>query len=86
MFVVVEQVAERRDFVELYLDGSLAASGSFPINTTGGSTFYMGRIAGPLGDTRRLLGAVDEVTVYDRVLSAAEILAVYSAGSAGKCH
>jgi len=30
-------------------------------------------------------GAIDEVTVYNRALSAEEIAAIYNAGSAGKC-
>jgi hypothetical protein len=33
----------------------------------------------------RLAGAVDEVSIYSRALSADEIAAVYSSGSAGKC-
>ncbi len=31
-------------------------------------------------------GAIDEVEVYDRALSAGEIQAIYTAGSAGLCH
>jgi hypothetical protein len=31
-------------------------------------------------------GLIDEVSLYNRALSAAEILAIYNAGSAGKCH
>src|SRR5262249_46700184 len=30
-------------------------------------------------------GLLDEVTIYNRVLSAAEIQAIFNAGSAGKC-
>ena len=34
----------------------------------------------------RLTGMADEVTVYNRALSQAEIAAIHAAGSAGKCH
>src|SRR5204863_6946333 len=40
----------------------------------------------PPGDvTTPFAGSIDEPAVYNRELSAAEILAIYSAGSAGKC-
>jgi hypothetical protein len=34
---------------------------------------------------RRHLGLLDEISIYDRALPAAEIQAIYNAGSAGKC-
>src|SRR5262249_6843502 len=46
--------------------------------------FYIGRIPGTLGDTRKLSGEVDEVSVYSRALSAAEIQSIYQAGADGK--
>src|SRR5262249_20241955 len=45
---------------------------------------YSGRIPGSLGDSRRLDGMVDEVTVYNRALSTAEIQSIYQAGRDGK--
>jgi hypothetical protein len=72
------------DLVTLYLDGAPVASGTFTINTPAGTTFYMGRIPGSLGDIRKLNGSVDEVSVYNRALTPAEILAIFQAGSAGK--
>lgn len=71
--------------ITLYLNGQAVASGTWPISTANATPFYMGRIPGPLGDTRRLTGLVDEVAVYKRALSAQEIQALYTAGSAGKC-
>jgi hypothetical protein len=55
------------------------------VNTPADSTFWMGRqTTSSFGDFRRLDGMVDEVTVYDRALSAAEINSIYNAGSDGK--
>ena len=33
----------------------------------------------------RHLGGLDEVSIYNRALSASEVVAIYNAGSAGKC-
>ena len=71
--------------VTLYLDGSAVASGAMPLNTPSGSSLVIGRIPGALGDQRKLIGAVDEVTIYGRALSAAELQAIAAAGGAGKC-
>lgn len=40
---------------------------------------------GSWNGSRKLNGAVDEVTIYQRALTAPEISALYAAGSAGKC-
>jgi hypothetical protein len=62
--------------VTLYLNGVAVASGNLTINTpAAGTNFYIGRIPGTLGDTRKLNGLVDEVAVFNRALSAAEIQA-----------
>lgn len=68
----------------LYLNGVVTAAGVIPLNTSTGSSFNMGRIAGTLGNTARLNGALDEIAVYNRALSAAEISALASA-PLGKC-
>ncbi len=70
--------------VTLYVDGVVVANGSFNINTPSGTSFYAGRIPGSLGDTRRLVGEIDEISVYDRALSGDEIRAIYRAGAGGK--
>jgi hypothetical protein len=72
-------------FATLYLDGEAVASaslGSFVPNTTG--DVYLGkRVDGVPTDIYS--GGMDEVTLYDRALSQAEIEAIYQASAAGKC-
>jgi hypothetical protein len=76
--------------VTLYLNGVQVATGTMTIATPLNTQFYIGRIpdqpaAGNQGvNTRQLDGLVDEVTVYNRALSASEIQSIYGAGSAGK--
>jgi hypothetical protein len=66
----------------IYSDGIPVASGSLSLDTgiSGGASIggrgYMGEF---------LTGAVDEVALWDRVLSASDIQAMFSAGSAGMC-
>ncbi|HXU75981.1 MAG TPA: LamG-like jellyroll fold domain-containing protein, partial [Methylomirabilota bacterium] len=69
--------------VVFYIDGT--AYTAPPYNTT--FTFATVAAIGARADTMddSLLGAVDEVSVYNRVLSAAEIQAIYNAGASGKC-
>jgi hypothetical protein len=65
----------------LYVDGALhgtvATSVPLPLDQVGGD--IDGRFANQLN------GMLDELAVYNRALSASEIQAIYSAGSAGKC-
>src|SRR5262249_45040085 len=70
--------------VTLYLNGQAVATGTLSINTPSGTSFDIGRIPGSLGDQRKLDGEVDEVTVYNRALTASEIQAIYQAGVDGK--
>jgi hypothetical protein len=69
----------------LYLNGSVVASsnlGIFQPNTTG--DVYLGERND--GASRNIFsGGMDEVAVYGRALSSAEILSIYQAGVAGKC-
>ncbi len=67
----------------LYLDGKAVASGSLPIDTPAGTQLYMGGL--PSDPTKRLDGLVDEVSVYKRALTAAEIKSIFQAGQNGKC-
>lgn len=66
------------DSLTLYFDGSEVATGTLPIDTPAGTSFYIGRIPGNLGDTRRLDGFVDEVRVYDTALSTEQIQALHN--------
>jgi hypothetical protein len=70
----------------LYLDGNIAAAGAINVSTPASSTFYIGRIGdgSSWGNSERVTGAIDEVTVYDRALSASEIGAIAS-NPLGKC-
>lgn len=69
--------------LQLYVDGNL--DGSAPVSgplTTGTVPLTIGGfLVGPWN----VNGLVDEVSLYDRALSAAEIQSIYHAGSAGKC-
>ena len=70
----------------LYLNGASVAQatlGSFVPKTD--ADFYLGtRIAGS-AENHFWYGLMDEMTLYERALSATEIQAIYHAGSAGKC-
>jgi hypothetical protein len=69
----------------LYLNGTVVGNETLSINTPSGTQFLMGKIP-ELGDiSRRLQGRVDEVSIYNRTLSAEEISAIFNAGRAGKC-
>jgi Concanavalin A-like lectin/glucanases superfamily len=73
--------------ITLFQDGRAVASQAlFPYDTPAGTTFYIGG-QGPDPEQKvdRLTGMADEVTVYNRALSPAEIAAIHAAGSAGKC-
>ncbi len=66
-----------RGYVNGELDGEQPGSG--PISTSA-NPFYIGGFP-----TIYLAGRIDELAIYGRALSAGEILAIYEAGSAGKC-
>jgi choice-of-anchor C domain-containing protein len=73
-----------RGFVNGMADGSQSASGTVrtsndPLKIGAYATTY------PPSQTSFFSGRIDEVSFYDRALSDSEILAVYNAGSAGKC-
>jgi len=71
-----------------YVDGVLLASDTGPaVGTSTSAPLQMGGIntGSCAGGTHQLSGVVDEVTVYGRALTTAEILSIYEAGSAGKC-
>jgi len=54
--------------------GSLANSGPFILGQNAVSSLHTA-----------FKGNIDEVAVYNRALSASEVLAIYNAGTAGKC-
>jgi hypothetical protein len=73
--------------VTLYFDGQVVGQKTFTIlNTAAGTRFDIGgQGVAPDGQLDRLVGLADEVSVYNRALSAAEIQSIVAAGAAGKC-
>jgi len=70
----------------LYVDGASVAQtylGLFTPRTIGG--LYFGLRPYDAGAGLRFAGQMDEISVYSRALSAAEVQAIYAAGSSGKC-
>ena len=67
----------------LYVNGQFL--GSLPVqpNYVGDNEPRIGNRSGSLNEF--FSGAVDEATIYNRSLTAAEVLGLYNAGSAGKC-
>ena len=73
------------NFTRLYVNGQLESETNvvFPQDYGTNALFF-----GSSGDSawdRKFAGLLDEVCLYSRALSADEIGAIYSAGSAGKC-
>lgn len=60
-------------------DGSVAGPGAIPTNA------LPLRLGADQTDGSRFDGVLDELDIYSRALSAAEILALFNAGPAGKC-
>jgi hypothetical protein len=71
----------------LYVNGNVVTNGAMPFATTAGTTFYLGGYGRPGADqtTEQLTGMLDEVSVYSRALSPAEIKSIVAAGASGKC-
>jgi len=74
--------------LRLYVNGEEVASVPFtgPTNGNNGTPLLIGGYNPALsGVSNSFVGIIDEVGIYNRALSAAEIQAVYNAGNAGKC-
>jgi len=67
----------------IYVNGQLTGTGAY----TGGasSDIFYNIIGSSSWPGSGIDGLVDEVSIYNRALSAAEIAAIFQAGSAGKC-
>lgn len=76
--------------MKLYANGALIGSQSHAAggNIDGDPSEFAigGRTNDCCGRHLNFTGEVDEVEVFDRALTAAEIAAIYNAGSAGKCN
>jgi len=73
--------------VRLYVDGKQVGSGtpaqgSIAYNLPTSNVLSIGTYLGPYPS--QFTGAVDELAIYDRALSASEIQAIYNLGTAGK--
>jgi Concanavalin A-like lectin/glucanases superfamily/Bacterial Ig domain/Immunoglobulin domain/Immunoglobulin I-set domain len=72
----------------LYVDGQLALAfdttflGNFSLSNSAALVLGEASALGRLGEPAQ---RIDELTMYNRALSPAEILSIYHAGSAGKC-
>ncbi len=67
---------------KIYVDGVMQNSTGGGLNILQGTSPVS---IGARGSSNPFSGALDEVSLYNRALSAAEIQAIYNAGSAGKC-
>ncbi len=73
------------NFTQLYINGVLERQASVTFAQNYGTLpVYFGTSGQSFWD-HKLKGTLDEVSLYNRALSAAEIAAIYNAGSAGKC-
>lgn len=73
------------NYIQLYTNGvfSAQAAVNFP-QDYGNQPLYFGSSGLPSYD-RKPKGSLDEISLYNRALSAGEINAIYSAGADGKC-
>jgi hypothetical protein len=72
----------------LYLNGAVVSQtnvGTGFVPLTSVNVVWSGRIANSSSPENPFTGQMDEMSIYSRVLSAAEIQGIYNADSAGKC-
>jgi hypothetical protein len=73
------------NYLQLYVNGQLEGQANVGFaQSYGNYPLYFGSSGQPTWD-HRLAGALDEVSLYHRALSATEVAAIYAAGAAGKC-
>lgn len=78
---VLRSTGEQTGEKAFYVDGALVGSCTYHLKAnTVSSPLRFGRNA-----DRQFYGMIDEVEIFNRALSAQEILDIYNAGSAGKC-
>jgi uncharacterized repeat protein (TIGR01451 family) len=83
-------VAKDGQNVGFYVDGAPAGVANYAQSYTFNTPFGVGALGAPfvtdqVGRWYGFWGQIDEVTVYSRPLTAAEIQAVFAAGESGKC-
>jgi Concanavalin A-like lectin/glucanases superfamily/Divergent InlB B-repeat domain/Immunoglobulin I-set domain/Immunoglobulin domain len=72
-------------WMNLYLNGVLHGSARHPYPVDYGIRPMFFGTSGETAWDGRLAGALDEVSLYDRALTAQEVAALYGSGSSGKC-
>ena len=73
------------NFMQLYVNGQLETQTNVSFaQDYGTKPLYFGTSGDP-GWDGKLKGRLDEVSLYNRALSASEVAALYAAGTAGKC-
>jgi len=73
------------NFLQLYVNGQLQGQASVRFSQSYSNLpVYFGSSGDP-GFDGKLAGQLDEVSIYNRALSAGEIAAIYNAGASGKC-
>ena len=80
------QVDDGQIELNTFFDGELAQARTFEgrlANTVNDMALAIGAARGGVGEFFR--GVIDEVSLYNRALSASEIRSIYEAGEAGKC-
>jgi hypothetical protein len=76
-------VAKSGENVVFYVDGKSSPAPAFSPTFDFATAAALGARGDDLGNS--FLGTIDETAVYNRALSDAEIQAIYTAGTAGKC-
>jgi hypothetical protein len=74
-------VVTRTGETTLFFDGSEVASDYLQLDTPKSQAFAIGAN----WEGRAFKGAIDELAVYSRALTALEVRRIFLAGSAGKC-
>jgi hypothetical protein len=70
-------------YIDGILEASVARTGQIQPSVVG--PLYIGQNVGGFGTVEFFNGLIDEVDVYDRALSAAEVSTLHAVGAAGKC-
>ena len=82
--ISVTQAGVCSSCAKLYIDGKLEDTKDSQLLTNGVDPFLIGATFSG-GQLFSFKGSIDEVAVFNRALSASEILAIYNAGRAGMC-
>jgi hypothetical protein len=65
----------------LYYDNVLQDSNTFTLSTALNGQFSIGRLQGPLGASNQLDGAIDDIAIYNRVLTTCEMTRIYKSAA-----